>query len=111
MANDVTRRRPGLGAGFLVIGAVVIAAGTAVGAGNGNPAKGLDRPAVRGTCTPAPAATSAATSTCFVSPPASSALPEEAASTERALPAPPIAKCEDVPPSLPPLDEPRMTEC
>jgi hypothetical protein len=80
---------------FLVIGAVVIAAGTAVGAGTLGP----------------PAATSAVTSPCFVPPPASSALPKEAASTGRALPAPPSAKCEDVAPSLPPLDEPRMTEC
>jgi hypothetical protein len=113
MADSATRRLRGLGTGFLVIGAVVVAAGPAPGAGSGSAAdlERLRLPAVRGTCTPAPPTGSAAAATCVVPSAASSALPKGAAPSERTLPAPPIAKCDDVPPASLPLDEPRLTEC
>jgi hypothetical protein len=113
MANKATWRVRGFGAGFLVVGAFLLAAGPAPGAGSGSPAdvERLQLPAIRATCPPASPAGGAVGVTCALPSAASSALPREAVSTERALPPLPIAKCEDVPPPSLPLDEPRMTEC
>ena len=113
MANKATRCLGGFGAGAFVVGVFLVAAGPAPAAGGGDAAnvERLSLPAIRETCTPAPPTGGAAAAPCALPSAASSGLPKKAASTERALPARPTAKCDDVPPASLPLDEPRMTEC